>query len=262
MRKWRSTCKPYSLKNLWSIHLGFLRVDESRWKKIDETILVTATDYLYQHFACKGLATHRDEACVFRSLFAVSVAQKNESMVCILSIAVWWGAFWLRSWPKTKFGEEMTESQWRNSSWSEESWPEVYAHDDGNIFFDGPWEVPVRMRHVDVPFEKKSFWRTAEQRRVLPVKGIHQQKKIMLAHFFAPKWQQNIVCSVIALLALQWEDFSNGLFIVLVALAVVKTLLFLYESQLLAFSRLRNSSIFFQVTRSLEHTKASLWKNT
>ena len=39
----------------------------------------------------------------------------------------------LRSWPKTKFGEEMPGSQWRSSSWSEESWPEVCAHDDGSF---------------------------------------------------------------------------------------------------------------------------------
>ena len=109
---------------------------------------------------------------------------------------------------------------------------------------------------------KKKFLTNGGRKESAPSQRDPPAKKIMLAHFFAPKWQQNIVCSVIALLALQWEDFSNGLFIVLVALAVVKTLLFLYESQLLAFSRLRNSSIFFQVTRSLEHTKASLWKNT
>ena len=50
----------------------------------------------------------------------------------------------------------MTGSQWHSSSWSEESWPEVCAHDDG-IFCDGLWEVLVRMRHEDVHFEKKKF---------------------------------------------------------------------------------------------------------
>ena len=68
---------------------------------------------------------------LFFLLFAVSVAQRSESVVCILSIVVWRGAFCLRSWRKTKSGEEMTGSKWRSSSWSEESWPEVCAHDDG-----------------------------------------------------------------------------------------------------------------------------------
>ena len=57
---------------------------------------------------------------------------EKRSIVCILSIAVWRGAFCLRSWPKTKFGEETTGSQWGSLSWSEESWPELCAHDDGN----------------------------------------------------------------------------------------------------------------------------------
>ena len=36
-------------------------------KKIDETLLVTATNYLYQHCTCKqAIATHRDEAFVSR----------------------------------------------------------------------------------------------------------------------------------------------------------------------------------------------------
>ena len=34
------------LKSLQSIHLGCLRVDKCRWKEIDETISVTATEYL------------------------------------------------------------------------------------------------------------------------------------------------------------------------------------------------------------------------
>ena len=84
----------------------------------------------------------------------------------------------LQSWPKAKIGEEMTGSQWRSSPWSEESWPEVCAPDD-SIFCDGSWEVLVRMRHEDVHFEKKSFWRTAEERRVLPVKEIHLQKSCL-----------------------------------------------------------------------------------
>ena len=73
---------------------------------------------------------------LFFSLFVVLVAQRSESIVCILSIIVWRGAFCIRSWPKTKFIEEMTGSQWRRSSWSEELWPEVCSHDDG-IFCDG-----------------------------------------------------------------------------------------------------------------------------
>ena len=45
----------HSLKNLRSIHLGYLLVDECRWKIID-AMLVTATDYLHQHCACKRLS--------------------------------------------------------------------------------------------------------------------------------------------------------------------------------------------------------------
>ena len=38
----------HSLKNLRSIHLGYLRADDCRWKKVDQTISDrTATDYLY-----------------------------------------------------------------------------------------------------------------------------------------------------------------------------------------------------------------------
>ena len=43
----------HSLKNLRSIRTGYLRVEEYRWKKINQTISVTATDNLYQHCACK-----------------------------------------------------------------------------------------------------------------------------------------------------------------------------------------------------------------
>ena len=43
------------LKNLWSFHLGYLRVDDCRRKKVDEIFSVTPSDYLYQHCACKRL---------------------------------------------------------------------------------------------------------------------------------------------------------------------------------------------------------------
>ena len=115
----------------------------------------------------------------FFLLFAVSVAQRSESIVCILSIAVWRGAFCLQSWPNTKFGEEMTGSQWRSSSWSEESWPEVCADDDGNFFVIDRekclWGCVTKM----CTLKNKSFWWTAEERRLLSVKGIYLQKSCL-----------------------------------------------------------------------------------
>ena len=47
-KKERTWTETRSLKNLRSIHLGYLRVDDCRWKKVDQTILDRmATDYLY-----------------------------------------------------------------------------------------------------------------------------------------------------------------------------------------------------------------------
>ena len=47
-RKQRTWTEDHSLKNLRSIHLGYLRADNCRWKKVDQTISNrTATDYLY-----------------------------------------------------------------------------------------------------------------------------------------------------------------------------------------------------------------------
>ena len=43
----------HSLKNFRSTHLGYLWVDECRWKNIAEIISVTATHHLYQHCTCK-----------------------------------------------------------------------------------------------------------------------------------------------------------------------------------------------------------------
>ena len=57
----------------------------------------------------------------------------------------------------------------------------------------------VRMRHKVVHFEK-GFWRTAEEKRVLPVKEIQLQKCGW--QIFVPKCQQKLVCGFIALLAM------------------------------------------------------------
>ena len=47
-RKERTWTKDHSFKNLRSIHLGYLRADDCRWKKVDQTISNrTAMDYLY-----------------------------------------------------------------------------------------------------------------------------------------------------------------------------------------------------------------------
>ena len=140
----------------------------------------------------------------FLLLFAVSVAQRSESIVCILSIAVWRGAFCLRSWPKTKFGEEMTGSQWRSSSWSEESWPEVCAHDDG-IFL---WWI-VR-RACENASQRCALWKKKNSDEQRKKEECSQSKrstcKNRACKIFAPKWQQKIVCSVIALLAMKGKN--------------------------------------------------------
>ena len=47
-REERTWTEDHSLKNLRSIHLGYLRVDDCRWKKVDQNISNrAATDYLH-----------------------------------------------------------------------------------------------------------------------------------------------------------------------------------------------------------------------
>ena len=136
----------------------------------------------------------------FFLLFAVSVAQRSESIVCILSIAVWRGAFCLWSWRKTKFGEEMTGSQWRSSSWSEESWPEVCVHDDGIFLW---WIVGSACEDAS---RRCALWKKKVSDEQRKKEECSQSKrstcKNRACKIFAPKWQQKIVCSVIALLAM------------------------------------------------------------
>ena len=65
-RKERTWTEDHSLKNLRSIHLGYLRADDCRWKKVDQTISHrTATDYLYWYCS----AGYTETRCFRLALF-------------------------------------------------------------------------------------------------------------------------------------------------------------------------------------------------
>ena len=95
------------LKNLWSIHLGYLRVDECRWKKIDEIISVTANDNLYQHCACKP-SLRTDTKLSFRAFRAEREWRANLPGIRLLfppasKIPAW--LFSSPSWPQLRLGQ-------------------------------------------------------------------------------------------------------------------------------------------------------------
>ena len=62
----RTWTEDHSLKNLRSIHLGYQRVGDCRWKKVDQTISDrTATDNLYQHCSVRYTETRRFRLALF-----------------------------------------------------------------------------------------------------------------------------------------------------------------------------------------------------
>ena len=120
----------------------------------------------------------------------------------ILSIAVWSGTFCLRSWLKTKFGGEMTGSQWRSSSWSKESWRKVCAHDDGIFVMDR--EKCLRGCVTKMCTLKKKV--SDEQRKKEECSQSKEPTcKNRACKILAPKCQPKIACRVIALLAMHLD---------------------------------------------------------
>ena len=130
------------------------------------------------------------------------MAQRSESKICILSIAVWGGAFCLWSFKLAK------NETWRRIDWE----PMAQSVVEWRIVARGlctwRWKFFVMDR-------EKCLWECITKMCTLKkIVSDEQQKKEECSQsqgstcknrackIFAPKWQQKIACSVIALLAM------------------------------------------------------------